>query len=100
MNVEAEGGNDTGEGVAIQLRRGAEKGRVLGWDGAFLEVELPLPFAPGAPVSLMVELEHPLPFEGKSLGSKRNEAGLFVLKVRPVMLSKHARLALDALKEG
>jgi len=75
-----------------------EAGVVEGWDGAFLAVRVPRPFAPGTPVRVLVALATPLPFEGKSLGSKREADGQFTMRLRPVTLPKTTRVALDALR--
>ncbi|MBK8409806.1 MAG: hypothetical protein IPL19_17725 [Sandaracinaceae bacterium] len=80
--------------------RGGEEGVLEGWDGAFLLVRVPMPFAPGTPVRVLISLPTPLPFEGKSLGSKLGDDGLFTMRLRPVTLPKSTRVALDALRDA
>ena len=81
--------------AALSLADGRQ-GALLGWDGSFLEVRLSVPFAPGAPVRVVLDLDAPLPVECKSLGSKRDDEGRFVVRLRPMTLPKPSRLALEA----
>ena len=85
--------------VSLTLSDG-QPGTALGWDGSFLRVRLPVPFAPGAPVRVVLALDSPLPVEGKALGSKRGADGWFDVRLRPVTLPKSSRLALDALRNS
>ncbi len=87
-------------GLAIPLTlRSGEEGLLESWDGTFLVVKVPVPFAPGAPVRLLVALPAmELPLEGKSIGSKLGADGQFTVRMRLITLPKPTRLALDALR--
>lgn len=85
-------------GVPITLRSG-EAGVLESWDGTFLVVKVPVPFAPGAPVRLLAALPAmELPLEGKSIGSKVGADGQFTVRMRLITLPKTSRQALDALR--
>lgn len=89
----------SGLGIALTLR-GGEAGVLESWDGTFLVVRVPVPFAPGAPVGMLLGLPMPLPLEGKSIGSRLGEDGLFTVRMRLITLPKTTRLALDALRDA
>jgi hypothetical protein len=89
----------SGFGIPLTLR-GGEAGLLESWDGTFLVVKVPVPFAPGAPVGMLLGLPMPLPLEGKSIGSKVGADGQFTVRMRLITLPKSTRLALDALRDA
>lgn len=75
----------------------AELERVEG-ERAFLACAAPL--APGQPAVLVLATEPALSIQLKTVGSKRRDDGRFSVEGRIVMLRRHEREQLDALRRA
>lgn len=80
----------------LTLSSGGE-GEAVDLAGEVLRVVLPRAFAPGAPVTLTVDLDAPVTITGKTIGSKLRDDGRFDVRLRLVNLRRSDREALARL---
>lgn len=78
--------------MKVTLREG--EGVLLGYQKNVVELLSPAPYAPGAPATFQVE---DLSLEGRSLGSKRQPDGRFVVRFRLITLRREDRARLEAI---
>ena len=84
------------EPLRVSLRDGAV-GSALAYVREILTLQLPDAYPPGKPMRLTCELSTgTLELAGKSIGSKRTDAGSFTVRMRLVGLRRQARLALES----
>lgn len=72
-------------------------GEFVDYTNGILALTSPGAYAPGAPVHFTLELNPALVLEGKSVGSKRQPEGHFLVRMRLINLRREARLVLEAL---
>ena len=77
----------------MSVRIGGVDGSWVGFAKDVLEVLSPAPYAPGAPIALEVD---GTPLQGKSLGSKRQADGRFLVRMRLINLRREHRAMLAA----
>lgn len=84
----------------LRLRNAADdkaEGELIGKDGQFIEVLVPVAQAPGQPVTFDVALDGgEFEVQGKSLGSKLQLDGRFLVRLRLMNLRRETREALEA----
>lgn len=69
-----------------------EEAKAIRFDGSLLTLHGPRAYAPGAPIRFtLVMHERPRPLEGRTIGSKRIEDGVFEVRLRFVNLRRADR---------
>jgi hypothetical protein len=70
----------------------AGEGEIQAFDGKVYQLSLHRAYAPGAPISVEVSREGGwLPLTMKSIGSKRQTDGSFIVRARPINLRRETR---------
>ena len=69
-----------------------EEAQAIRFDGNLLTLQSPRAYAPGAPIRFTLVLEDETrPLEGRTIGSKRIEDGVFEVRLRFVILRRADR---------
>lgn len=72
-----------------------ERGALVSFDGAVLLLRSPKAFAPGSPIGFRTNAaDEPRGFEGRTIGSKRVDEGVFEVRLRPINLRRADRAFL------
>ena len=75
----------------------AARGDVVGYDKHVLSARVERAYPPGRPVTFTVAFAtEQVPLSGRSIGSKRNAAGSFDVRIRLTNLTRDARLRLES----
>ncbi|MEM9072251.1 MAG: hypothetical protein AAGE52_27335 [Myxococcota bacterium] len=80
--------------IAVEI--GSSPGEWRGFQKDILEVVSIHPFAPGAPIALSID---GVALQGKSIGSKRQDDGRFVVRMRMINLRREHRDRLRAIAD-
>ena len=77
--------------------QGEGGGELCGYAGGFLDLLHDRAFPPGKPLQCLVEADPPMELVGRTVSSKKQTDGRFLVRMRLTNLRKVHRLALEAL---